>query len=121
MLAFDEQGKFVDGVKEAISSSPKTTICIKPAASAEFPPTAYHYGHGGEMRRIKTGSNPQGAAAIVNSLRPEDSVAILPYADRVEIAAEWTNDREQLLAAIGGQNSDASRHSSKLSALAPVC
>jgi VWFA-related protein len=53
---------------------------------------------GGEERRIKgLTATRQVAKNMVSSLSAEDSVAIMEFNDKVNVLAEWTTDRTQLL------------------------
>ncbi len=71
---------------------------------------------GGEMRSKKTLKQTQKTAmAVVSSLRPEDSVAVLQYADRADIILEWTTDRDAAKRAI--RNAKFGRRSVFVSAL----
>ncbi|MEZ5427811.1 MAG: VWA domain-containing protein [Pyrinomonadaceae bacterium] len=53
---------------------------------------------GGEMRRAKNiDLTRETAKTLVRSLRPEDSVAVIQYNDKVEVIAEWTEDKAEIL------------------------
>ncbi|MGI8787899.1 MAG: VWA domain-containing protein [Pyrinomonadaceae bacterium] len=53
---------------------------------------------GGEMRAAKNFKDTVDAAkSLINALAPQDSVAIMQYNDKVEIIAEWTNDKAEAL------------------------
>ena len=52
---------------------------------------------GGEMRQVKGFKQTVDTAkSLIESLQPEDSVAIMQYNDKVEIIAEWTNKEQAL-------------------------
>ncbi len=52
---------------------------------------------GGEMRQVKSFQQTvKTTESFINSLQPEDSVAIMQYNDKVDIIAEWTNKEEAL-------------------------
>jgi hypothetical protein len=56
---------------------------------------------GGEERRIKgLVATREVARNMVNSLSADDSVALMEFNDKVNILAEWTSDKTQLLEAI---------------------
>jgi hypothetical protein len=60
---------------------------------------------GGELVAVKNlDQTRKVAAAVVNALRPGDSVAVLAYSDKAEIVGEWTADKAQALAAIRRTN-----------------
>jgi VWFA-related protein len=53
---------------------------------------------GGEMRQAKGFEQTKKTAEnLIKALQPEDSVAIMQYHDKVEIIAEWTNDKAESL------------------------
>lgn len=52
---------------------------------------------GGEMRQVKGFKQTVDTAKnLIDSLQPEDSVAIMQYNDKVDIIAEWTNKEQAL-------------------------
>jgi VWFA-related protein len=52
---------------------------------------------GGELRMAKSiNQTRKTALGLIDSLRPEDSVAIIEYNDKAKILAEWTSDKAQL-------------------------
>jgi hypothetical protein len=60
---------------------------------------------GGELRWVKSLDETRKVArGVLNSLRKEDSVALMQYADNATIVSEWTTDKEQINAAIGRTN-----------------
>lgn len=53
---------------------------------------------GGEMRRAKSLSQTRKTAAfLVNSLKAEDSVAVLEYNDKVRFLSDWTKNKAEIL------------------------
>ncbi len=60
---------------------------------------------GGEMRQVKGFQQTvKTTKNLIESLQPEDSVAIMQYNDKVEIIAEWTNKEEALTLLNGKAN-----------------
>lgn len=52
---------------------------------------------GGELRMSKSINQTRNTAlGLIDSLRPEDSVAIIEYNDKAKILAEWTSDKQLL-------------------------
>ena len=49
-------------------------------------------------------STREAAKALIESLQPDDTVALMEYNDSAKILAEWTNDKAQLLAALKNLN-----------------
>ena len=103
LLAFDETGMFFPGVTEKDVVVSENNILHQPTTVRRIPANVLIVmDTGGEMRWVKTLDQTRKVArAVVNALRPEDSVAILQYADKAVIASEWTTDRELTNAAIG--------------------
>ncbi len=102
VLAFDEEGKFVTDVRESDLVITENDILHQPSSVRRIPANILIVmDTGGEMRQIKTlDQTRKTAKAVVTSLQPEDSIAILQYGDRAQIVAEWTNDKTQILNAI---------------------
>ncbi|MGI8409924.1 MAG: VWA domain-containing protein [Pyrinomonadaceae bacterium] len=103
VLAFDEDGKFVTDVKEADLVITENDILHQPSSVRRIPANILIVmDTGGEMRQVKSlDQTRKTAKAIVNALKPEDSIAVLQYGDTAQIVAEWTNDKTQILDAIG--------------------
>lgn len=56
---------------------------------------------GGEMRRAKSLSQTRKTAVnLINSLKAQDSVAVLEYHDKVEFISEWTTNKAEVLDAL---------------------
>ncbi len=102
VLAFDEDGKFVTDVKEADLVITENDILHQPSSVRRIPANILIVmDTGGEMRQVKSlYQTRKTAKAIVNALKPEDSIAVLQYGDTAQIVAEWTNDKTQILNAI---------------------
>lgn len=118
VLAFDENGKFADGVRkedlviaENSSLHQATSIRRIPANVLIVMDT------GGEMRQKKSLQLTRDTAkAIVGSLKEGDQMSVLQYSDKAEILAEWTNDKAQILDAIS-KKSNFGKRSAFVSAL----
>ncbi len=106
LLAFDEYGGFYSGVTASDLVITENDVLHQPTSVRRIPANVLIVmDTGGEMRWVKTLDRTRKVARVVlNSLRPEDSVAILQYADDAVIASEWTTDRAQTNAAIGRTN-----------------
>lgn len=103
LLAFDESGKFFQGVTINDVVITENNILHPPETIRRIPANVLIVmDTGGEMRAVKSLDNTKRVArALVENLRPEDSIAILQYADKAVITSEWTTDREQINTAIG--------------------
>lgn len=103
VLAFDEDGKFFDGVTANDLVITENDILHQATSVRRVPANVLIVmDTGGEMRVVKSlDQTRRTAKAIVNALRPGDSVAVLQYADKAEIIAEWTDDKQQITNAIG--------------------
>lgn len=96
--AFDENGKFFSGVTaddlvimENGRLHQATSVRRIPANVLIVLDT------GGEMRRAKRIDQTRDTAKnLVNALHKEDSVAIIQYNDKVEIIAEWTENKAEI-------------------------
>ena len=99
VLAFDGDGKFVTDVKEADLVITENDILHQPSSVRRIPANILIVmDTGGEMRQVKSlDQTRKTAKAIVNALKPEDSIAVLQYGDTAQIVAEWTNDKTQIL------------------------
>ncbi len=106
VLAFTENGKFVPDVKAEDVVITENNILHQASSLRRIPANVLIVmDTGGELRQVKNLDQTRKVAkGIVNSLRPEDSVAVMQYSDKAEIIAEWTNDHQQLLDAIGKQS-----------------
>lgn len=102
VLAFDENGKFVPNVKESDIVITDNNILNQPTSVRRLPANVLIVmDTGGELRTVKNLDQTRRVArALVEALRPGDSIAILQYSDKPEIVSEWTTDKEQAYAAI---------------------
>ncbi len=105
VLAFDENGSFYPGVSERDLVITENNVLHQPASVRRIPANVVIVmDTGGEMRAVKSLDwTRKTAAAVVRSLRPDDSVAIVDYSDKAEVVDEWTTDKAQTLAAIANK------------------
>lgn len=103
VLAFDEDGKFFNGVTADDLVITENDVLHQATSVRRIPANVLIVmDTGGEMRSVKSlDQTRRTAKAIVNALRPGDSIAVLQYADKAEIVAEWTDDKQQIMNAIG--------------------
>lgn len=102
VLAFDENGKFVSDVKEQDLVITENDILHQASSVRRIPANVLIImDTGGQMRQVKSLDQTRSvAAALVAALDPNDSIAIIQYADSADVVMEWTTDRRQLLTAI---------------------
>jgi VWFA-related protein len=104
VLAFnDENGQFFPGVEADDLVITENNILHQPSSVRRIPANVLIVmDTGGEMRQIKSLDQTRKVArAVVEALRPGDSIALLQYSDKAEIVTEWTSDKRQVLSAIG--------------------
>ena len=112
MLAFDDQGAFVPDVTANDIVITENNILHQPSSVRRIPANVVIVmDTGGELRQVKSLDQTRKVArAVVSSLRKGDSIAIVEYSDKADVVQEWTNDKEQALAAINktkfGRRSD---------------
>jgi VWFA-related protein len=106
VLAFDEKGNFFPDVTANDLVITEDNILHQPASVRRLPANVLIVmDTGGEMRRVKSLENTRSVArAVVESLHPGDSVAVMQYSDKPEIVAAWTSDKNELLAGIKRTN-----------------
>ncbi len=106
VLAFDEKGDFFRDVNERDLVISENNILHQPVSVRRLPANVLIVmDTGGELRALKSlDQTRKVATALVESLRPGDSVAIMQYADKAEIISEWTSIRAQTVAAIRRSN-----------------
>lgn len=102
VLAFDEAGKFFPDVTERDLVISENNILHQPASVRRLPANVLIVmDTGGELRTVKSLDQTRRVArALIEALRPGDSVALMQYADKAEIVAEWTDDKAEMLAAV---------------------
>lgn len=106
VLAFNEQGKFVPNVTDKDLVITDNDILHQPSSVRRIPANVLVVmDTGGELRSIKDLElTRRVAAAVIDSLRPEDSIALMQYSDKPEIVCEWTTDRDHLSSCIKKTN-----------------
>ena len=98
VLAFDQSGKFASNLTKddlVISEDGRlhqaTSLRRLPASVLIVLDVGNEISYAKRNKRTA-----ETAAALVNSLQPEDSIAVMQYGDKVEFLAEWTQDRQFL-------------------------
>jgi VWFA-related protein len=106
VLAFDEDGNFFRDVAVADLVISENNILHQPESVRRLPANVLiMLDTGGEMRSVKTLDRTRSVAQkLVDSLRAEDSIAIMQYSDKPSIVTEWTADKAELKAAIRRTN-----------------
>lgn len=106
VLAFDVNGDFFRGVSANDIVITEDNILHPPASVRRIPANVLIVmDTGGELRSVKSLDRTRRVArALVNSLQPEDSVAIMQYSDKAEVVDEWTTDRASTLGAINSRS-----------------
>ncbi|MEQ1642000.1 MAG: VWA domain-containing protein [Pyrinomonadaceae bacterium] len=106
VLAFDEDGKFFSDVTDRDLVISENNVLHQPTSVRRLPANVLIVmDTGGELRSVKTLKRTRDVAEeLVNSLRPGDSVAVMSYADKAEIAGEWTTDKNEAIKAIKRTN-----------------
>ena len=102
MLAFDENGAFFPDVTANDIVITENNILHPPSSVRRIPANVVIVmDTGGELRQVKSLDQTRKVArAVVSSLRKGDSIAIVEYSDKADVVQEWTDDKEQALAAI---------------------
>ncbi|MBS1796602.1 MAG: VWA domain-containing protein [Acidobacteria bacterium] len=100
--AFDRSGEFFAGVGKDDLVINEDGVLHQPASVRRLPASVLIVlDTGGEDRQAKDFKTTRDAAkALVKSLRPDDTIAILEYNDEARILVEWTNDKDQLITAL---------------------
>ena len=95
VLAFDEKGGFFGDVTGQDLVITEDNILHQPTSVRRIPANVLIVmDTGGEMRSVKTLDwTRKVARGVITSLRPEDQIALMQYAEKAEIVAEWTADR----------------------------
>ncbi|MBV9240970.1 MAG: VWA domain-containing protein [Acidobacteria bacterium] len=106
VLAFDEGGKFFEDVKPEDLVITENDVLHQPSSVRRVPANVLIVmDTGGELRVVKSLDNTRKIAyAVVNSLRPGDSVGLVEYADKADVVQEWTSDKKEIFAAIKRTN-----------------
>jgi Mg-chelatase subunit ChlD len=106
VLAFDEKGDFYKDVTANDLVITENDVLHQPTSVRRVPANVLIVmDTGGELRTVKSlDQSRKVARAVVDTLRPGDSVAIEAYADKPQIVGEWTTDKGQMAAAIARTN-----------------
>ncbi|MFL6373039.1 MAG: VWA domain-containing protein [Pyrinomonadaceae bacterium] len=106
VLAFDDKGDFYKDVTASDLVITEGNILHQPSSVRRVPANVLILmDTGGELRVVKSLDQTRKVArAVVEALRPGDSVAIEAYAAKPQIVGEWTTDRSQMEAAIARTN-----------------
>lgn len=106
VLAFDEQGKFVGDVRAEDVVITENDVLHQATSLRRIPANVLIVmDTGGELRQVKSLEQTRTVArAVVEALRPGDSIALLQYSDKPQIVSEWTTDKQQINRAIGRTN-----------------
>jgi VWFA-related protein len=102
ILAFDRNGEFYAGVGKEDVVVTEDGVLHQPTSVRRMPANVLIVlDTGGEERQAKDIRKTRAAAkALVGSLKPDDTVALLEYNDQARILAEWTSDKTQLMTAL---------------------
>lgn len=103
VLAFDESGKFFEDIKSEDLVIAENDILHQASSLRRMPASVLIVmDTGGQLRSVKSlDLTRKTAAALVSSLKPEDQIALIQYADKAEVVSEWTTDRAATMSAIG--------------------
>ncbi len=106
VLAFDENGEFFRDVTAKDLVITENNIIHIPASVRRIPANVLIVmDTGGELRSLKSlDTTRKTAFGIIDALRPGDSVAIVQYSDKAEIVSEWSNNKDDIAAAIRRTN-----------------
>lgn len=102
IAAFDEAGKFFSGVQKEDLVINEDGVLHQASSIRRIPATILIVlDTGGEDRQAKDfKTTRETAKALIKSLQPDDTIALLEYNDDAKILTEWTNDKAQLLTAL---------------------
>lgn len=106
VLAFDEKGEFFKDVTANDLVIREDNILHQPASVRYIPANVLIVmDTGGDMRVVKTLDRTRKVAiALINSIRPEDKVAVIAYANKPQVLSSWTLDRAASRAAVNSSN-----------------
>lgn len=106
ILAVDENGKYLDDVKDTDIVITDNNILHQPSSIRRTPATVLIVmDTGGELRfRKSLDQTRDTAAAVVAALGTEDNIAVMQYSDKAEIVEGWTTNKDTIMAAIGRTN-----------------
>ncbi len=105
VLAFDDEGNFFGDVTAQDLVITEDNILHQPTSVRRLPANILIVmDTGGEMRSVKSLDwTRKVARSLVNSLKVNDSVAIMQYSDKATIVDEWTTNKMQTLGAISAK------------------
>lgn len=100
--AFDKDGKFFAGVTADDLVITESGRLHQPTSVRRIPANVLIVmDTGGEMRRAKRiDQTRKTTLSLVNSLLPEDSVALIQYNDKIEFISEWTEKKDEIREAL---------------------
>lgn len=103
VLAYDESGKFFDGVNAEDLVITENNILHQASSLRRIPASVLIVmDTGGQLRSVKSlDLTRKTAAALVTALNSADQIALIQYADKAEVISEWTTDRNMTMSAIG--------------------
>jgi Mg-chelatase subunit ChlD len=106
ILATDENGKYLDDVKDTDIVITDNNILHQPSSIRRMPATVLIVmDTGGELRFRKSLDQTRStAAAVVAALGNEDNIAVMQYSDKAEIVEGWTTNKDTIMTAIGRTN-----------------
>lgn len=96
--AFNAAGKFDNSLKKEDIVINEDNILHQPSSLRHVPASVLIVlDTGGEDRMAKDFKTTRDAAkSLIKLLQPEDSVSVIHYHDKVEVIAEWTQDKQLL-------------------------
>jgi VWFA-related protein len=102
VLAFDQNGAFFRDVTAHDLVISEDNKLHQPESVRRLPANVLIVmDTGGELRFVKSlDKTRQVARGVIEGLRPDDSVAVMQYADKPELVGEWTTDRSAMLGAV---------------------
>ncbi len=100
--AFDNRGQFFTDVRADDLVIDEDNVLHQATSIRRTPANVLiMFDTGGEDRAAKDFKSTKAVAkSLIESLAPEDSVALMEVNDAARIIAEWTNDKNQLFAAL---------------------
>lgn len=102
VLAFDDAGKFFEGVTENDLVIVENDRLHPPTSVRRIPANVLIImDTGGELRYVKSLDRTRRVAlALIDSLAEGNSIAVMQYADKPELLTEWTTNKGEARAAV---------------------
>lgn len=102
VLAFDDAGKFFQGVTENDLVIVENDRLHQPTSVRRIPANVLIImDTGGELRYVKSLDRTRRVAmALIEALAEGNSIAVMQYADKPELLTEWTADKGEARAAV---------------------